>query len=155
TPFFRSVARQRRRPTVMKLTRASAYALQALAFLASRDAGDPVTSQHMAEADHSPERFLLKVLRPLVSAGLLRSLKGPHGGYRLARPADRITLLEILEAVGGPIRGEAPQLNNKAGAPLDARLQVVCDRVAEHARKTFEQVRLSELVAPRRGAARR
>jgi Rrf2 family protein len=138
----------------MKLTRASGYALQALAFLASRDPGDAVTSQHMAEADRSPDRFLLKVLRPLVSAGLLRSLKGPRGGYRLARPADRITLLEIVEAVGGPIRGEAPQLNNKTGGPLDARLQVVCDQAAEQARKPFAHVRLSELVAPRGGAAR-
>jgi len=139
----------------MKLTRASGYALQALAFLASRDGGDPVTSQHMAEADDSPDRFLLKVLRPLVAAGLLRSLKGPHGGYRLARPAERITLLEILEAAGGPIRGEAPQLDNEAGRPLDARLQAVCDQAAGHARKPFERIRLSELVAPHGAAARR
>jgi Rrf2 family protein len=131
----------------MRLSRASNYALHALAFLAGRAPAGPVASHHLAEADHTPDRFLLKVLRPLVSAGLLRSLKGPNGGYRLARPADKITLLEVVEAVEGPVRGEAPRLNGKGVGPLDARLQAICEQAAEQTRKGLAKVRLSHLVA--------
>src|SRR5262249_8322093 len=87
----------------MTLSRATPYALSALARLAREKSDAPVTSQIIAAADGSPERFLLKVLKPLVDAGILRSLKGPTGGYRLARPTKDVTLLEVVEAVDGPI----------------------------------------------------
>ena len=90
----------------MKLTRASSYALHALAYMASEGNPDePIASHKIAEARGIPERFLLKVLKPLVSARVLLSIKGPNGGYRLAKDPAHITMLEILEAVDGPIRG--------------------------------------------------
>ena len=93
----------------MKLTRASSYALHAVAYMAQQKAQDkPTASHNIAAARNIPERFLLKVLKPLVSARVLLSIKGPNGGYRLAKPADKISMLEILEAVDGPIRGMAP-----------------------------------------------
>src|SRR5499425_2382567 len=93
----------------MKLTRASSYALHAVAFMAGQKHDKPVASHHIAHARGIPERFLLKVLKPLVSARILMSIKGPNGGYRLAREASDITMLEIVEAVdGGPILGQAP-----------------------------------------------
>ena len=92
----------------MRLSHASTYALQALAHLAAAGPDRRVASHDIARARGIPERFILKVLRPLVSARLVRSLKGPHGGFRLAKPAARITLLEVVEAVEGPLRGEAP-----------------------------------------------
>src|SRR6516225_7690794 len=87
----------------MKLTRASSYALHAVAYMATQKHNRPVPSHIVARDRGVPERFLLKVLKPLVSARVLLSVKGPHGGYRLARPAGEITLLEVLEAVDGPI----------------------------------------------------
>src|SRR5262245_29579805 len=95
----------------MKLTLASVYALHALAYMAEQKHDRPIASHHIAEAQGVPERFLLKVLKPLVSntdPPVLLSIKGPNGGYRLAREASDITLLDIVEAVDGPIRGLAP-----------------------------------------------
>src|SRR5581483_8942418 len=92
----------------MKLTRASSYALHAVAHMAATGEDRPVASHHIAKARGIPELFLLKILKPLVSARILRSVKGPNGGYRLARPAAKITMLEVVEAVDGPIRGTAP-----------------------------------------------
>jgi DNA-binding IscR family transcriptional regulator len=74
--------------------------------------------------------YMLKVLKPLVSARILYSLRGAHSGYRLARSAQEITLLEIVEAVDGPLRGLAPALEAAASAPLDGRLTVICDQAA-------------------------
>jgi Rrf2 family protein len=131
----------------MKLTRASSYALHAVAFLAARkDSTRPVASHHIAAARGIPERFLLKVLKPLVSAGVLLSLKGPNGGYRLARPAAEISLLDILEAVDGPIRGQAP-LAAEVDGPLNRKLEAVCNQTADQVREHFAKVPVSELVA--------
>src|SRR5256885_15296564 len=93
----------------MKLTRASTYALHAVAYMAGQNKKEqPVASHIIAHKRGIPERFLLKVLKPLVSAQVLYSVKGPNGGYRLARPAPEISVLAGLEAAGGPIRGPAP-----------------------------------------------
>ena len=112
----------------MKLSHASAYALHALAHLAERKDGQPVASHEIARAREVPERYLLKLFRPLVSARVLHSLKGPNGGYRLARPAAQVTLLEVVEAVDGPVRGESP-LAGVSGrhAGLDRALQAGYD----------------------------
>jgi Rrf2 family protein len=132
----------------MKLTRACGYALHALGYLAARGDGPPVASHDIAEARGAPEKFLLKVLRPLVRAGLLRSLKGPGGGYRLARPASQITLLEVVEAVDGPVRGEAPVVGEGQDG-LGPRLAAACERVAEEVRRRLGRVRLSDLAGKR------
>src|ERR1700722_16592875 len=64
----------------MKLTRASSYALHAVAFMAVQKHDRPIASHNIAQARGIPERFLLKVLKPLVSARVLLSVKGPNGG---------------------------------------------------------------------------
>jgi Rrf2 family protein len=134
----------------MKLTRASSYALHAVTYMAVQKQQDkPVASHHIAHARGIPERFLLKVLKPLVSARVLLSIKGPNGGYRLARPASDITMLEILEAVDGPIRGQAPDTKDTNGN-LNHKLEVICKQTADQVRKQLEKVRISDLVSGRR-----
>jgi len=134
----------------MKLTRASSYALNAVAFMAVQKKPDqPVASHHIAHARGIPERFLLKVLKPLVSARVLTSIKGPNGGYRLARPASDITMLEVLEAVDGPIRGYAPLSQSDSNGPLNHKLESICKQTAEQTRKQLDKVKLSDLLGKR------
>ena len=132
----------------MKLTRASSYALHALEYMAESGQDKPVQSHRIARDRHIPERFLLKVLKPLVSARVLRSVKGPHGGYRLAKPPSKISMLEVVEAVEGPIRGHAPLAQEASQAGLDARLAAVCDQAAGLLRKHLAKVRLADLLGP-------
>jgi Rrf2 family protein len=129
----------------MKLSHASGYALRALTYLARHDGGILVASQTIAEAEGLPERFLLKTLKPLVSARVLLSLRGPNGGYRLARPARSITLLDVVEAVDAPLRGRADAVGGEEHARLDRRLQAVCDAVAEGVRRRLAEVSLADL----------
>ena len=132
----------------MRLTHTSTYAVHALAHLAAAGEKRLVLSYDIARARGIPERFILKVLRPLVSSQLVRSLKGPHGGYRLTRPAARITLMEVVEAVEGPLRGEAPVVS-QARDGLDARLQEVCEEVAGLVRRRLGRARLADLAGGR------
>ncbi|HKB39365.1 MAG TPA: Rrf2 family transcriptional regulator [Gemmataceae bacterium] len=137
----------------MKLTLASVYALHALAYVAGRKHDRPSASHHIARAQGLPERFLLKVLKTLAAADppILTSTKGPGGGYRLARPASDITLLEVLEAVDRPVRGLAPAPHPHDGRkPLDKalhkRVEAACQGAADVVRKHLEGVRVSDFV---------
>jgi Rrf2 family protein len=133
----------------MKLTRASSYAIQAVLYMAAKQDHDAVASHEIARAKHIPERFLLKVLRPLVSARLLLSLRGPNGGYRLARPPGKITVLEILEAVEGPIRGQVMLHPGESQDYLDRRLETLCDEVADETRRRLGKVSINDLLKKR------
>jgi Rrf2 family protein len=126
----------------MRLTRATSYALHAVAYMAVQKSDRPVASHKIAQERGIPERFLLKVLKPLVSARVLLSIKGPNGGYRLARPASDISMLEILEAVDGPIRGVAP-LTEENNGPLNNKLEAICKECAEDVRKKLEKIKMS------------
>ena len=103
----------------------------------------PIASHQIAQAHDIPERFLLKVLKPLVSAGLLYSVKGPHGGYRLAKTANQISVLDVIEGVEGPIRGHTSFQSNGGG--LSKRLDQLCHQAAEQTRKQFGKVSLAAL----------
>jgi Rrf2 family protein len=132
----------------MKLSNAARYALEALVYLAAQRNGGTIASHIIAEAEGIPERFLLKVLKPLVSARILQSLKGPNGGYRLAKPTKAITLLEVVEAVDGPIRGQV-SFEGQDSKGLESFLQGVCDEAAVTVRRHYQKVRLADLAKKR------
>jgi Rrf2 family protein len=88
----------------MRLGRASAYGLLALMTIAQRNGDSPgATAQQIAAATRVPVEYLRKVLQRLCHARLVRSERGRAGGFRLRRPIERITLLEVVEAIEGPI----------------------------------------------------
>src|SRR5262245_4436249 len=130
----------------MKLTLASTYALHAVAHMVAQNKDAPLASQKIAEKEGIPERFLLKVLKPLVGAQVLRSMKGPNGGYRLAKPLSAINVLEIIEAVDGPIRGQVPFQEGGRNAALDQQLVSICNEAAGEVRKVLQGVRVVDLV---------
>jgi Rrf2 family protein len=87
----------------MKLSQSSAYALFAIARLAAADPGGAISCAQLADSGRLPQRYLLQILRALARRGIVISTRGGNGGFSLARGADEISLLEIVEAVEGPI----------------------------------------------------
>lgn len=82
------------------------HALRALIYLAEKDAPGPVLVREIADAAGVPRQSLAKILHGLRNQGLVRSTKGPGGGYRLARSSDLIRILEVIEAVDGEVELE-------------------------------------------------
>jgi Rrf2 family protein len=113
--------------------------------MAGQKKDQPIASHLIAQARGIPERFLLKVLKPLVSAQILLSIKGPNGGYRLARPANDVSMLEVVEAVDGRIRGNAPMNHDHPGDHLNKHLTRLTNQVADQMRKQLSRVRVSDL----------
>ena len=94
----------------MKISRTIAYAIHATLQLSRGDRGVPIPCSQLANEGQMPERFLLQILRSLVTRGLLCSTRGVDGGYYLARPADEITLSDIVEAFDNPLNPTIPTL---------------------------------------------
>jgi len=89
-------------PNMLKISEAASLAFHAVVYLAA--AGDRLISNgEMAENLKVSENHLSKVLQRLTRAGLVRSIRGPKGGYVLNRPAQDITLLEVYEAIEGKL----------------------------------------------------
>jgi Rrf2 family transcriptional regulator, iron-sulfur cluster assembly transcription factor len=87
----------------MQFTRKGDYALKAMVYLADTKSRGPHTIDEISESSNVPRHFLAKILKDLTRANLLIAVKGARGGYTLARPAVDINLLQIIEAVVGPL----------------------------------------------------
>jgi len=85
------------------LKRNSDYAIRALVYLAQAERGTLVSARAISEAQEVPEALLRKLLQQLCRAGIVASEQGTHGGFRLAKPPDSISLLDIVETVQGQV----------------------------------------------------
>jgi len=130
----------------MKLSRTVTYALQATLLLARSDTNRPVPCSQLANEGHMPERFLLQILRSLVNHGILRSTRGVDGGYSLVRRPDEISLLDVIEAIDGPIDSGLPE-NDGFLLESQAELQQALKQVSSTARQQLNQIKMSQLVA--------
>ncbi|XXF75747.1 Rrf2 family transcriptional regulator [Myxococcaceae bacterium GXIMD 01537] len=87
----------------LQISRKIEYGLRAMTFLASQPLERTVPFREIARRMDVPEEFLAKILKILVARKLVRSTRGAHGGYALARPAREVTFLDVIEAVEGPV----------------------------------------------------
>ena len=87
----------------MRLTRGADYGTRGIIYLARRPMNAVVLVGEIASAEELSESYLAKIFQDLAKEGLVRSHRGAKGGFSLARPAEQITLLQIIEAIEGPI----------------------------------------------------
>jgi Rrf2 family protein len=85
------------------ITQKTRYALRSLLFLVEVGRGDAVRLQQIAETQRVPRKYLELIMLDLKKAGIVKSARGPKGGYRLARPAEQISFGEIVRSMEGPI----------------------------------------------------
>src|SRR5687768_489066 len=88
----------------MQITRQADYATRAILHLARAGNNEHISTRHVAKEQNIPPSFLPKIISQLSIAGILQTSRGAHGGIRLAREPKNITLLEVIEAIDGPIK---------------------------------------------------
>ena len=95
-----------------------------------------------------PERFLLQILRHLVTHGILHSTRGVDGGYSLdRRPTDEISLLEVIEAIEGPLGVSLPELDGASTTQTESRLRNALEEVATSCAAQLQAIKLTDLIA--------
>lgn len=131
----------------MHISARTDYAVRALLILAAAGTGT-VTGQALAVEQQLPQKFLEAILADLRRAGLVRSRRGPVGGYSLARPAAEISVGDVVRAVDGPlavVRGERPEQAVYAGAAEHLGTVWVALRAA--VRSVLDEVSLAEVLS--------
>jgi len=127
----------------VKVSTRGDYAARALLSLALHGSDEPTSVKEIAERTNLPQPYLEQILLAAKGAGLVRSKRGVGGGYVLARPADEITLAEILAAVDGPLTTFVGEHDHCEGHCV---LQEVWVGVSEEMRQVLERVTLADLV---------
>src|SRR5438477_4849776 len=106
----------------MRISAKADYAVRAAIELATSPDERPVKAERIATAQHIPLNFLENILGELRHAGIVRSQRGAEGGFRLAKPADQVTIADVIRAVEGPlasVRGGPPEEASYGGAAAE------------------------------------
>lgn len=132
----------------MRISAKADYAVRAVAELASAEGDRPIKAERVASAQGIPLNFLENILGELRHAGIVRSQRGAEGGFRLARPAEEMTVADVIRAVEGPlasVRGGPPEDAEYSGAA--AELPTVWIAVRANLRRVVERVTIADLAA--------
>ena len=130
----------------MRVSRSTGYALLAVGYIAKNQGKGVVLSQNVSKQYDIPLEYLLKILQQLVRANVLRSKRGPRGGFSLAKPPTKITMLEIIEAVDGPLTGELNLADQAGNERFSVKAEQMYNKAISQARSTFQKTKLSALM---------
>jgi Rrf2 family protein len=132
----------------MHVTAKADYAVRAIVELAGSSQESPRKVDDVAKAQAIPVSFLENILTQLRSSGIVRSQRGPEGGYWLAQPADQLNLANVIRAVEGPlvgVRGQRPEEIEYVGSAES--LQQVWIALRASLRKVLENVTVADVAA--------
>jgi len=132
----------------MKVSAATELAIRGLTELAMHFGEGPITLDTICAGRDLPKQYLTKIFSSLTRAGLIRPVRGKHGGYMLARDPKQVSLLEVVEAVQGPLwinlcTHEPPQCDQE-----DCPLRSVWCELQQHIREKLSSVTLADAAAP-------
>jgi Rrf2 family protein len=140
---------------ILQVSRKIDYALRAVIHLANEEASArPCSVGEIATRERIPRQFLEKIIQDLIHKGLVRSRRGPRGGYVLGRPAEQVTFRDVIEAVEGPI-----SLNACVGEHANCFLIGTCgmERIWREGQRRvldlFETTTIADVRRPRLPAA--
>lgn len=130
----------------VKINKTTSYALMAIGYIAQHHQEGRVTVSAISKQYNISFLYLFKVLDKLTNANILHSKKGSKGGFILARPAKDITLLEIIEAVDGPMVNHLQLGELTNNEPYSLKMEQVCYSATEKGKKLLNKAKLSQLL---------
>jgi Rrf2 family protein len=129
---------------MIRLSRKMQLALEAVVDVAYNARPDPVQSKEITRRQGVPQRYLEQVMQELVHAGVLRGVRGPRGGYRLAKDRRLVTVREIVEIVSKLEASEDPDQESRS--PLAERvIRPVLEKAATELLRSLEAITIEDL----------
>ncbi|HEY0142953.1 MAG TPA: Rrf2 family transcriptional regulator [Thermoanaerobaculia bacterium] len=141
----------------MRMTAASEYGCLAMQVIGERDP-ELCKRQEIEDRFAIPTAFLEQILRKLAGAGFIVSKRGADGGYRLARPADQITIAEVVRTMDGalaPTRSVSVNFYQPSPVEASAAFHDLFRRVRDAVAEILEETTLEDILAQERNAERR
>jgi Rrf2 family transcriptional regulator, iron-sulfur cluster assembly transcription factor len=131
----------------MRLTRAGEYAVRCVLFLAANHTGKIINRKLIAGEMDIPDQFLSKIATQLARAGILEIIQGARGGLRLIRQPDKVTLLEVVEAVIGEIYlNDCIMEHGSCKRKPVCSVHLVWDKARTQLRETLREVSFADLI---------
>ena len=130
----------------MRISRSTGYALLAVAYIAKHKEKPIILSQTISKEYNIPLEYLLKILQQLVRANVLRSKRGPRGGFSLSKPAKKISMLEIIEAVDGPMTNQLDLVEQTGRIKFSTKAEQTYDKAIAQAKQVFERAKIGDMV---------
>jgi len=133
---------------MMRIAKSTGYALLAVGYIARKQGAEGVVlAQAVSKRYGIPLEYLFKILQQLVRADVLRSKRGPRGGFLLARATNKISLLEVIEAVDGPLAGELNLPKRTKNDKYSAKVQQTYNNAISRARSICQKAKLATLLS--------
>lgn len=130
----------------MRISRSTGYALLAVGYIAKSKDVKIILSQSISKEYNIPLEYLLKILQQLVRANVLRSKRGPRGGFSMAKAPEKTTMLEIIEAVDGPMIGQLDLMEQAPKEKFSQKAEKAYEKAINQAKMVYENTKLSDLL---------
>ena len=130
----------------MNINKTVKYGLLTMAYIAKNSKDDLVKTSSISKEYGIPEMYLTRVTLSLARANLLRSKRGPRGGYTLSRPAQEISMLEIIEVLEGSLDKTMEITLYTKHAPFVVNMETICKDAVAKAKDTLQKTKLSQMI---------
>ena len=130
----------------MKVSRSTSYAILALAYFAKHPGKGLILSNDISDKYKIPLEYLLKILQQLVKVRVLRSKRGPRGGFKLARSLKKVSILEVVEAVEGPMLSNLEVVELAPREKFGAKAEAVFNKALAQAKKVLAQTKIADIL---------
>ena len=130
----------------MKISRSIGYGLLAVGYIVRHQKEKIILSQDISKAYNIPLEYLLKIMQQMVRVNILRSKRGPRGGFSLAKSPNKISMLEVVEAVDGPMTGRLDLAELAPKEKFSSKIEQAYSKAIAQAKIAFGKIKLSDLV---------
>ena len=130
----------------MQHSTSTSYALLAVGYMAKHKDEPIILSETISKAYGIPFDYFSRIMSQLVRANILRSKRGPHGGFSFVKAINKITMLEIIEAIEGPMVGHLGLKEIAPRAKFSVKADQTFTKAIGAARAIFAKTKVSEMV---------
>jgi Rrf2 family protein len=131
---------------IMKITKAVEYALFAVGHVAKYGGDGFVTASSISKEHDIPLPYLSRTIQELVRTGILKNKMGSTGGFKLAKPANEISMLDIIEIIDGPLDKLLVTSHKTNDEPFMINMETVCKGVIAKAKDTLQKAKISKMI---------
>ena len=130
----------------MKISRSTGYALVAVGYVAENCQDGPILAARVSKEYGISLEYLLKIMQLLVRANVLKSKRGPRGGFSLTRDPKDISMLQVIEAVDGPLTRPLHMAEQTHSADFGIKMESACKEAIEKATEIFDKAKISDMI---------